>query len=198
MENNDIRQIWKNVEADLGSLHRDELGKILAVKIHKVRTGFYLSTSINLLIMVSYFTFLVIALMNRWDDVYYRINNLLIGGFTLVALVSEGIMLRMLKKNNRDLSQKEWLERSIHYLRRELKQRISWYIVPVLAVLSMLSIHIYFSQERFTDIFMQPENLWGIALGLVIGLTVAYLFICRYRKAKRKKLRYLEGLLMAL
>ncbi|HKJ40690.1 MAG TPA: hypothetical protein VKA27_01305, partial [Sunxiuqinia sp.] len=103
---------------------------------------FYISTFATLLITIGFITFLILTVINRWDDVYYRINNLSIGIVTLVALVSELFSLNTFRKKQSGFSLKEWLEKSISLINKDLKQRISYYIIPFIAVPTILSIHV--------------------------------------------------------
>jgi hypothetical protein len=132
--------------------------------------------------------------IDRWDDIYYRVNNLSIGVVTLFALVSELFSLNTFRKKQSGFSLKEWLEKSISLINKDLKQRISYYILPFIAVPTILSIHVYYSQDSFLDIFKNEETIFGLIFGFLIGILVAYVFIVKYRKYQLKNLGYLKEL----
>lgn len=194
MEDNELQKIWKSIDSKIESKSEGELRNILEDKTRKTMRKFYISSIVIFIVTAGFFTFLAISLINRWDDIYYRINNLFIAVITLVALISEILTIRLLRKNRSAYSLKEWIEKSIAHIHKELYQRISYYILPIIAIPSILSIHVYFSHNAFLDIFKDEESIYGLIFGFIVGMIVAYIFIYRYRKYQRRNLEYLEGL----
>lgn len=194
MENNDLQNIWKEIDSTIEPKSKNELRDILESKTRKTIGKFYISSVLTFIVTISFFTFLIISVINRWDDVYYRINNLTIGIISIIALVYELFAVRLFQKNQSAYSLKEWIEKSISYMSRELKQRISYYILPFIAIPSILSINVYFSHDSFLDIFKDEESIYGLIFGYIIGIAVGYFFIFRYRKYQNKNLDYLKEL----
>ena len=194
MENNDLQKIWKSIDSKIEPKSDNELQRILESKSRKILSRFYFANLATFLITAGFFTFLILSLINRWDDIYYRINNLVIGVVSLIALVFELFALRILKKNQPAYSLKEWIESSISYLNRELKQRFSYYILPFIAIPTILSINVYFSQDSFADIFKDEKSIYGLIFGFIGGMIVGYVFLFRYRKYQTKNLNYLKEL----
>jgi uncharacterized membrane protein YqjE len=194
MKNNDLQKIWKSINSKIESKSENELQRILESKSRKILNKFYFINLATIFITVGFFTFLTISVINRWDDIYYRINNLSIGIVSIIALVSELYTLKLFRNNKSAYSLKEWIEKSISYMSIELRQRISYYILPLIAIPSILSIHVYYSHDSFTDIFKDEESMYGLILGFIVGVIVGYIFINRYRKYQTKNLNYLKEL----
>lgn len=194
MENNDLQKIWKSIDSKIESKSENELQRILESKSRKILNKFYFINLATIFITVGFFTFLTISVINRWDDIYYRINNLSIGIVSIIALVSELYTLKLFRNNKPAYSLKEWIEKSISYMSKELRQRISYYILPLIAIPSILSIHVYYSHDSFTDIFKDEESMYGLILGFIVGVIVGYIFINRYRKYQTENLNYLKEL----
>ncbi len=194
MENFELQKIWKTVDSELESKSEGELQKIIESKTRKTIWRFYISYVVIFLITAGYFSFLTISLINRWDDFYLRLNNFAIGIISIVALVSEVFAMRLLREKKSALPLKEWVEKSMSFINRELKQRISYLVIPIIAIPTILSINVYFSQNTFIELFKDEEQMYGLTVGFIIGMMVSYYFVFKYRKYQLKNFEYLKGL----
>lgn len=194
MENNGLKKTWKNIGTGIELKSTTELKDILKGKTRKVIFQFYISRVANLLIATGFLGFLIYAAIVRWDDMYYRVNNMAVGLFTLIALLSELFHLYLLQKYKLSFSLKEWIEKNISIVSKELKQRVSYYIFPIIIVPSLLSIHVFYSDYSLANIMYNEETLFGLMAGFIAALVVGCTFIAKYRKYQLRNLKYLEDL----
>ncbi len=201
MENNEIENIWKNVDSKISPKSIDELDELLTTKTKKTMNKFLYILCVDIIVCLGLIIFLIITALNRQSDVIYQVNNSILCLITLFSLIVSLLSWIKLQNNRYNLSLKDWVEERIKLLSRWLLGKYSkLYIVlvPILLVMINLSIHVYFERKPFTEVMKNEESIYGLILGFIIGLFVSYFAINKIRKYQLKNLEFLKELHGAL
>jgi hypothetical protein len=92
---------------------------------------------------------------------------------------------------------KDWLESRINLLSNWLTGRFSrlyLFLIPLLYVLTVLSIHVYFENKSFIEVLNTEESIIGLIVGAPIGLFVSYFGAKKNRNYQLKNLEFLKDL----
>jgi uncharacterized membrane protein YqjE len=103
MEDKDLQNIWKKIDSGIEYKSKEDLNQLLNSKAKKTINNYSYHFLISALISFGFITFLIITMVNRWDDLLYRLNNLILGLYTLLALVSSIWSIYNLKNNRSNL-----------------------------------------------------------------------------------------------
>jgi regulator of PEP synthase PpsR (kinase-PPPase family) len=71
-------------------------------------------------------------------------------------------------------------------------------LLPILMVLIMLSIHVYFENKPFVEVMKSKESIYGLTVGFIIGLFVSFYAVNKIRKYQLKNLEFLKDLYNSL
>lgn len=197
MENNELQNIWKNIDSEISLKTTEELNQLLTIKTKKTINRFLFIFCIDIIACVGLIIFLIMTALNRQSDIIYLVNNSILCLITLTALIISLLSLNKLQSNKCNLSLKEWLEQRIKLLSRWLLGKYSkLYIVliPLLLVMINLSIHVYFEYRPFLEVIKNDESIYGLTIGFLIGLFVSYFGISKIRKYQIRNLEFLKGL----
>jgi len=197
METNDLQNTWKNIGIELNSKTTDDLSQLLTSKIRKTMNNFLFIIGLDIIVCVGLIIFLIITALNRPGDLIYQVNNSILGLITLISLIASSYSWNKLQNNRYNLSLKEWMEQRIKMLSKWLLGRYSKsYIVllPILMVLIMLSIHVYFENKLFVEVMKSKESIYGLTVGFIIGLFVSFYVVNKIRKYQLKNLEFLKDL----
>ena len=197
MESNELQNIWKNIDAEIQSKTSIELNQLLTSKTRKTINKFLIFTGIDIVVCFGLIVFLIITALNRPGDLIYQVNNSILGLITLISLIASSYSWNKLQNNRYNLSLKEWMEQRIKMLSKWLLGRYSKsYIVllPILMVLIMLSIHVYFEHKPFVEVMKSKESIYGLTVGFIIGLFVSFYAVNKIRKYQLKNLEFLKDL----
>ena len=197
MENNELQKLWKNIDLEINQKPKEELKLLLASKAKQTINKFLIIVSISILVCAGLLVFLTITSLNRLNDMIYLMNNLALGIITLLSLSSVLISWYKLKSNKYNMPLKDWLEMRINILSKGLTGRFSrlyLYLIPVLYILSVLSIHVYYEDKLFTEVLKTEESIIGLFVGTLIGLAVAYYGATKIRKFQINNLEFLRDL----
>ena len=197
METNDLQNTWKNIGIELNSKTTDDLSQLLTSKIRKTMNNFLFIIGLDIIVCVGLIIFLIITALNRPGDLIYQVNNSILGLITLISLIASLYSWNKLQNKRYNLSLKEWMEQRIKMLSKWLLGRYSKsYIVllPILMVLIMLSIHVYFEHKPFVEVMKSKESIYGLTVGFIIGLFVSFYVVNKIRKYQLKNLEFLKDL----
>jgi hypothetical protein len=201
MENNEWQKIWKSIDTGIKPRSEKELNLMLEAKSKKTINRFLVLFVVSALISAGVLLYLVITSLNRKDDLYFIIDNILLGVVTIISLFSGLWSWFRLKNNKYDQPLKLWLEERIRLLSKWLtgKYRIlSLVLIPFIYVLLSLSINVYFENRPFVEVVRTEENVIGLLVGALVGLTVSYYVFNRIRKYQLKNLEFLNRLYQKL
>jgi hypothetical protein len=201
METNDLQNTWKNIGIELNSKTTDDLSQLLTSKTRKTMNNFLFIIGLDIIVCVGLIIFLIITALNRPGDLIYQVNNSILGLITLISLIASLYSWNKLQNNRYNLSLKEWMEQRIKMLSKWLLGRYSKsYIVllPILMVLIMLSIHVYFENKPFVEVMKSKESIYGLTVGFIIGLFVSFYAVNKIRKYQLKNLEFLKDLYNSL
>lgn len=201
MENNELQKIWKNIDTKINQKSKDELNLLLNSKARQVFTEFLIIDIIAIPVCIGLMVWLIITTANRWDDKLYVVNNILLGTLVLFALIYIIKGWFRFKRSKMDKPVKEWLGIEINHLSKWLigkYRRIDFYLIPILYILSVLSIHVYYSDLHFIEVFRSDkfinEDMWGLIIFTPIVIAGIYYGLLKLRKHQMKKFQFLNDL----
>lgn len=201
MENDELQLIWRTVDSDMKRKSKDELNLLLTSKAKQVFNEFLIVDLTAIPVCIGLMGWLVVTTANRLDDKLYVVNNILLGAIALFALIYIIREWHRFKRSKMDKPVKEWLETEINQLSKWLTgkyRRVNYYLLPILYVLSVLSIHVYYSGLYFIDVFRSDkfihEDMWGLIIFTPIIFAGLYYSLIKLRKHQMKKLQFLKDL----
>lgn len=197
METNDLKNLWKSLDSEISLKSISELNQSLTIKTQKAINKYLFILSTDIIVCVGLIIFLVITAVSRQEDIIYLLNNSLLFVITAVSLVVSLLSLNKLQNNKYNLPLKEWLEQRIKMLSGWLSGKYSklyLVLIPILLVLINLSIHVYYEYKPFVEVLKNPESIFGLLFGFIIGLSVAYYAVSKIRKYQIKNLELLKEL----
>ena len=197
MENNELVNIWGEIDSEINLKSKDELNQLLTEKTKKTINKFLYIVAVSVIICVGLILFLIITALNRNGDIPYQLNNLTLGLITVIALISSLYSWYRLQNNKYNRPLKIWLEERIDLLSRWLTGRNSklyLFLVPIFYILTVLSIHVYFENKLFVEVIKTEESIIGLIVGAFIGLFVSYYVAGKIRKHHLINLEFLKSL----
>jgi hypothetical protein len=201
MENNELQNIWRTVNSDINQKSKDELNLLLTSKAKQVFAEFLILNITAFPICMGVMVWLIVSTVNRLDDILYVANNILLGTIILFALFYVIRDLYRFKLNKMDKPVKEWLEIEINLLSKWLVgkySRIDFYLIPILYILTFLSIHVYYSGLYFIEVFRSykfiQEDMWGIIIFTPMLFVGLFYSLIKLRKHQMKKFQFLKDL----
>ncbi|MGK7394668.1 MAG: hypothetical protein ACNS62_08845 [Candidatus Cyclobacteriaceae bacterium M3_2C_046] len=201
MEYNELQKIWRSADANIHQRSRDELNFLLTSKAKQAFNEFIIINLMAIPICIGVMLWLIVSTANRIEDKLYVANNILLGGIILFALFYLVSEWNRFTRNKKDKPVKEWIEIEINLLAKWLTgkyRNINFYLIPVLYVLTFLSIHIYYSDLYFTEVFQSDkfitEDMWGIIIFTPMLLAGLFISLKRLRKHQINKLEFLKDL----
>jgi hypothetical protein len=197
MKTNEIEDIWKKIDSEINLKTTEELNQYLTYRIRKTINNFLIFMAIDSIVCIGLIIFLVFTAVNRQSDTIYIVNNFALCLITFASLIISLLSLNKLKNNKYNLPLKDWLEQRIKMLSNWLLGKYSkLYIVliPVLLIMIMISIHVYFEYKPFIEVMKDEESIFGQILGLLIGLMVSFVAVNKIRKFQLKNLEFLKHL----
>ncbi|MDZ7739666.1 MAG: hypothetical protein U5K32_11505 [Bacteroidales bacterium] len=201
MENNELQSIWRTVNSDIKQKSKDELNLLLTSKARQVFTEFLFLNIIAIPVCIGLMVWLIISTANRIDDIPYVTNNILLGTIVLFALFYGIREWQRFKRNKKNKPVKGWLEIEINLLSKWLigkYRRINLYLIPMLYILTFLSIHVYYSDQYFIEVFHSDkflnEDIWGLIIFTPILFAGLFYGLIKLRKYQIKKLQFLKDL----
>jgi hypothetical protein len=195
MKENNIQSAWQTIESKIQPETNEELNNILKRKSKKIMKKFLLSAGVSGIISLGVIVFLIIATVNRWEDVYYRTINFALSLIILVSFGSAVNSFLFLLNAPKNIPLKQAITKRKEKIAKWLSSKLPYFILPVICMLLMLSIHVYFEQSPFSKVITSEESFFGLLLGLAVGLTVAFFTMKKIRAHQYSNLKYLDDLL---
>lgn len=197
MENSELQKIWKTIDNEINPKSKDELSLLLKSKVKQTLNKFIVILSTSILTSVGLIIFLLITAMRRQDDLIYLINNAVLGLLVIVSLISGALSWYKIRNNKFSLSLKDWLNERISLLSKWLTGRFSklyLFIIPILYVLTVLSIHVYFENKSFIEVLNTEESIIGLIVAAPIGLFASFFTVRKIRRYQIQNLNFLKDL----
>jgi hypothetical protein len=197
MEDNKLQKIWKSADSEINEKSKDELNLLLTSKAKQTLNKYIVIIITSILTSIGLIVFLLITSINRQDDLLYLINNSILGLITIISLISGLLSWYKIQNNKFSLPLKEWLNERINLLSRGLTGKFSkLYILllPILYILTVLSINVYFGNKLFIEVLNSEESVIGLIIGAPIGLFVSYFAVRKIRKYQLQNLQFLKDL----
>jgi len=127
----------------------------------------------------------------------YLINNVTLGIISIISLISGLLSWHDMKYKSFNLSLKDWLKERINILSKWLTGKYSklhLILIPLLHVLSVLSIHVYYENKSFIEVLKTEDSVIGLLFGAPIGLFVSYFAVKKIRKYQLHNLEFLKDM----
>jgi ABC-type enterochelin transport system permease subunit len=197
MENTELQEVWKNIDNEINYKSKDELSLLLKSKAKQTLNKFLVIMSFSILTSIGLLTFLLITSINRRGDLIYLINNITLGIITITALITGLLSWYKIQSNKFNQSLKDWLNERINLLSKWLTGKYSklyLFLIPLLYILTVLSIHVYFENKTFTEVMKTEESIVGLIIALPIGLFVSFFSVRKIRKSQLQNLNFLKDL----
>jgi hypothetical protein len=197
MENNELQKIWKDSDRNIHQKSKDELNLLLGLITRNTINKFLFIIGGGILSGTGLLIFLTVTSLNRLDDPIYLINNITLGIISLLSIVSGLISWYKLQNKEPNQSLRNWLEVRINHLSKLVKGKFNkLYIVilPIIYVLTVLSIHVYFENKPFLEVLGAGESVMGLIIGTPIGLIISYFAVRKIRKHELTNLEFLKDL----
>jgi hypothetical protein len=102
-----------------------------------------------------------------------------------------------IQNNKFSLSLKDWLNERISLISKWLTGKFSklyFFLIPLLYVLTVVSIHVYFENKPFIEVINTEESIVGLIIAAPIGLFVSFFTIRKIRKHQLQNLNFLKDL----
>lgn len=197
MENIELQNIWKTIDNEINPKSKDELSLLLKSKAKQTLNKFIFILSTSILISIGLIIFLLITALKRQDDLIYLTNNALLGILVIVSLTSGVLSWYKIQNNKFSLPLKDWLSERISLLSKWLTGKFSklyFFVIPILYVLTVLSIHVYFENKSFIEVLHTEESVIGLIVGAPIGLFVSFFVVRKIRRYQLQNLNFLKDL----
>ena len=201
MEDNELQKIWKSTDSEINEKSKDELNLLLTSKAKQTLKELIILDIIAIPICVGVVVWLIISSINRLDDKLYLANNILLGIFVLIALIYGIWFYTKFQRNKFNLSIKSWLEERINLQSKWLTgkfRKLEFYLFPLIYILANLSIHVYYTNLYFKEVFISEkfleEDMWGMIIFTPILLAGGFYGLIKIRKYHMKKLEFLKDL----
>ncbi len=197
MATDELQNTWKNINAEIIQKSREELNLLLNSATRQTINKFLLILSIGILSGLGLILFLIITSLNRQDDLAYLINNITLGIITTISLISGLMSWYKLQNNKYNQPLKLWLEVRINHLSKLLTGKFNNFyilIIPIIYVLTILSIHVYFENKPYIEVLKTEESIFGLIAGTIIGLSVSFFSAYKIRRYELKNLEFLKKL----
>lgn len=197
MENLELQKIWKTIDNEINPKSKDELSLLLKSKAKQTLNKFIVILSTSILTSIGLIMFLLITAIKRQDDLIYLINNALLGLLVIVSLISGVLSWYKIRNNKFSLPLKDWLSERICLLSKWLTGKFSklyFFVIPILYVLTVLSIHVYFENKSFIEVLNSEESVIGLIVSVPIGLFVSFFAVRKIRRYQLQNLNFLKDL----
>jgi hypothetical protein len=197
METDELQKIWKNVDTEINQKSKDELNLLLASVTRHTINKFLFITSFGILSGLGLLVFLMITSINRQYDLYYLMNNIILGIIAIISVLSGLMSWYKLQNNEYNQPLKGWLEVRINHLSKLLTgkfNKLYILLIPVIYILTILSIHVYFENKPFIEVLHTEESISGLIAGTIIGLLVSNFAANKIRRYELKNLEFLKDL----
>ena len=197
MEDKELQKIWKTFDTKINRKSKDELRLLLKSKAKQTLNKFRAIIGVSVASSAGLIVFLIIASVNRQDDLIFLINNVTLGLLTIISFSISILSWYKLKNSEYNLALKDWLEERINLLSYWLTGRYSklyLFVIPILYILIVLSIHVYFESKSFIEVLNTEESMMGLVVSIPVGLFVSYYVISKIRRYQLNNLNFLKDL----
>jgi len=197
MENNELQKIWKSADTEINQKSKEELNLLLTSVTRHTVNKFLIIIGVGIISGLGLIIYLIITSLNRQDDAIYLINNTALGIIASISIVSGFMSWHKLQDGKFDQPLRNWLEVRIDFLSRSVSRKCNKlyiFLIPVVYVLTVLSIHVYFENKPFIEVLTTKESIMGLIVGTPVGLIVSYIVIRKIRKHHLINLEFLKDL----
>jgi hypothetical protein len=197
MGNNNLHNTWKSLSFEKNLRSKKEINNIIATKAKQDISKFVAILVVSLIVSIGLLVWLIITSINRQTDLIYLINNFTLGLITIFGSCKGIITWKRLQTGYYNRSVKDWLEERIKLISNETStsfSRLYYLLIPLLYLLTVLSIHVYFEYKPFVEVINTEESVVGLIVGSILGLVVSFYAVGKIRKYQLRILNSLKEL----
>ena len=200
-EDDKLQRIWKGIDKDDYRFTKDELNLLLTSKVRQAISELVIISTISVPVCTGLLVWLIFTSLNRLDDKVYLANNILLAIIVLFALFYGSWFWSKFQSNRFDQPVTCWLDKRIKLLSKWLSgkyRNLEFYLLPLLFLLTISSIHVYYAGLDFVEVFRSEkflnEDLWGMLIFIPIVLAGEFYILVKARKYYLKRLGFLKDL----
>ncbi len=193
MKDDILKESWEGIGSHINPSSMEEIEKILKRRTKKVTDSFLLASVTGIIVYPIFFVALFILMLNRWDDVFFRFNNMFLCTYTVYKFYNSITAFYRIRYIGPNLPLKVWLKRWTDYKRKfgTARSVASILFIPILMASLYLSIYLFITKETVSEILYHPSFSIGFLAGLIVARIIAILI---RRKKQLNQLQYLEDL----
>ena len=171
---------------------KEELENILQKKTKRKTDTFLYPIILRMLIMPILCTILIITLVERWEYIFYRYNNIALCVFFLYLLYSTVMSFYRIQFVGPNLPLKSWLERWVKYKYKLGKSILGYLLIPFLLISVFLSINLYHTERTIMELINNTSSLIELLSALIVPILALAAIVWISRRRYSKSLQYLE------
>ncbi len=191
MKNEEIKDTWKTM-GSIENYSKEELENILRKKTKRKTDAFLYPIILRMLIMPILCTILIITLVERWEYIFYRYNNIALCVFFLYLLYSTVISFYRIQFVGPNLPLKDWLERWVKYKYKLGKSIFGYLLLPFFLISVFLSVNLYQTERSIMELINNTSNLVEFLTSLIVPILALAAIVWMSRRKYNKSLQYLE------
>ena len=191
MKNEEIKDTWKTM-GSIENYSKEELENILRKKTKRKTDAFLYPIILRMFIMPILCTILIITLVERWEYIFYRYNNIALCVFFLYLLYSTVMSFYRIQFVGPNLPLKDWLERWVKYKNKLEKSIFGYLLLPFFLISVYLSVNLYHTDRSIMDLINNSSNLLESLASLIVPILALTGMVWVSRRKYSKRLQYLE------
>ena len=193
MKDDILKQSWEGIGSHIKTSSMEEIEDILKRKTKKVTDSFLLASVTGIIVFPILFTAIFYAMLNNWDDVFFRFNCMFLCAYTGYKLYNSITAYYRIRYIGPNLPLKDWLKRWVNYKQKFGKgSSLASIVLSLILIISLyLTIYLYITKKSISEILNQPSFSIGLLVALISSRIGAILI---RRKKQVIQLQYLQDL----
>lgn len=200
MKKEDLKSAWKTLGKPDTYFNKEQINGLIMEKYRKIIRQRIDYMGMSILLSVIVLTYLIVAGLLRWSDPYFvTLNGALALYLTILSLFSIKYFRELTAPGALTEGVKQGIEKRAVVMEKGFKRsRWDLAIVYPLGILLTLSIHVFFERKPFLEVMKNEESIWGIMIGLLVGLTAATIYYKKVTKYFGRQMKEFRNMLAEL
>lgn len=197
MKKNSLQDIWKKAGYKANVYSQEELDKILNSKMKEIMKKHFRINALSISIGIVAVALLAYAAINRSNDIYYVINNIVACIIILLCVGFATWSFYKMNVNTMCLPLKDWLAYRIKALsisQSRTRYVIRFFIMILIFILLFLSFFVYFINRPLVDVITNRELDPALIIGCAGGAITSLVFFGNIKTYYSKSLAQLKDL----
>lgn len=197
MKKNNLQDIWKKAGYKANVYSQEELDKILNSRMKEIMKKHLRINALSISIGIVAAALLIYAAINRSNDIYYVINNIVACIIILLCVVFAIWSFYKMNVNTMCLPLKDWLAYKIKALsisQSRTRYMIRFFTMILIFILLFLSFFVYFINRPLVDVITNRELHPALMIGFAGGVITSLVFLRNIKVYYNKSLAQLKDL----